>query len=106
MTQKSMLTDEVKAAIGIEVVGPPELVEMKTIREYAKAIAWPDRLTSSTLTKRMPRATGLAVSSRHGAFITPWAAEDPFRNCPCQHRESVLTVGMTMNIFSLSAPAT
>ncbi len=41
-TQAPLVTDELRAYIGKEKVGPPEVVELGMIREFAKAIAWPD----------------------------------------------------------------
>lgn len=67
MTQESMITDEVKAAIGVEVVGPPELIEMKAIRDYAKAIAWPDPPAPLHVDDEY------AKSKRFGGSIAPWS---------------------------------
>ena len=67
MAQKSMITDEVKAAIGVEVVGPPELIEFKAVRDYAKAIAWPDPPDPLYVDDES------AKSNRFGGIIAPWS---------------------------------
>lgn len=41
-TETPLLTDEIRAQIGNEKTGAPELVEVNMIKEWAKAVAWPD----------------------------------------------------------------
>jgi hypothetical protein len=67
MIQGSMITDEVKAAIGVEVISPPELIEMKAIRDYAKAITWPDPPDPWYVDDEK------AKSNRFGGIIAPWS---------------------------------
>lgn len=66
MARESMITDEVKAAIGVEMVGPPELIEMGAIRDYARAITWPDPPDPLYVDEEK------AKSSRYGGIIAPW----------------------------------
>ena len=66
MDQVTMITDEVKATIGSEVVGPPELIEMGAIRNYAKAITWPGSPDP------MYFDSEAAKNSRFGGIIAPW----------------------------------
>ncbi len=66
MAQESMITDEVRADIGIEVVAPPELIEMKVIRDYAIAINWPDPPNPLYVDSEY------AKSTRFGGIIAPW----------------------------------
>jgi hypothetical protein len=66
MARASLITDAVQAAIGSEVTGLPELVEMKAIRDYARAVAWPDP----------PEASYVNIESnegRPGGLIAPWS---------------------------------
>lgn len=65
-SQQSIITDEVRAAIGSEVLGPPELVEMKAIRDYAIAISWPDPPNPLHVDNEY------ATSTRYGGIIAPW----------------------------------
>lgn len=41
-TQAPLVTAELKGAIGTEVTVPPQVVELGVIKEFAKAIAWPN----------------------------------------------------------------
>ena len=66
MAQASMITDEVKAVIGSETIGLPELIEMGTIRAYAKAIAWPDPPDPLYVD---PEAS---KNDQAGGIIAPW----------------------------------
>lgn len=67
MAQESLITDEVKAAIGVEVVGPPELIEMKAIKDYAKAINWPDPPNPLHIDEEYAKKT------RYSGIIAPWS---------------------------------
>ena len=67
MAQESLITDEVRAAIGVEVVGPPELIEMKAIKDYAKAINWPDPPNPLHVDEEYAKKT------RYGGIIAPWS---------------------------------
>jgi acyl dehydratase len=67
MAQESLITNEVKAAIGVEVVGPPELIEMKAIKDYAEAINWPDPPNPLHVDKKY------AETTRFGGIIAPWS---------------------------------
>ncbi|HEY41035.1 MAG TPA: MaoC family dehydratase [Dehalococcoidia bacterium] len=67
MAQETLVTDEVKAIIGVETVGPPELIEMKAIKDYAKAINWPDPPNPLHVDEEY------AKKSRHGSIIAPWS---------------------------------
>jgi acyl dehydratase len=62
-----MITDEVKAAIGVETIGPPELIEMGAIRDYAEAIAWPDPPDPLYVDEKN------AESNRFDGIIAPWS---------------------------------
>jgi acyl dehydratase len=62
-----MITDEVREAIGEEVFGPPELIEMGAIRDYARAIAWPDPPDPLHVD------TEYARRHRYGDIIAPWS---------------------------------
>ncbi|MDO9333438.1 MAG: MaoC family dehydratase N-terminal domain-containing protein [Dehalococcoidales bacterium] len=67
MPQESLITDGVKAAIGVEVVGPPELIEMKAIKDFAKAINWPDPPNLLHVDEKY------AEKTRFGGIIAPWS---------------------------------
>ena len=67
IAEESMITDEVRAAIGIEVASPPQLIEMKAIKDYAIAIAWPDPPNPIHVDEEY------AKSTRFGGIIAPWS---------------------------------
>jgi acyl dehydratase len=67
MVPASMITDEVRAAIREEVVGPPELIETKAIRDYARAIAWPDPPGPLYVDAEYARV------HRYEGIIAPWS---------------------------------
>ena len=67
MAQESLITDEVRAAIGVESVSPPELIEMKAIRDYARAIAWPDPPDPLHVDEEYAKKT------KYGGIIAPWS---------------------------------
>ena len=67
MSQESLITDEVKAAIGVEAVGPPELIEMKAVKDYARAINWPDPPNPLHVDEEYARKTP------YGGIIAPWS---------------------------------
>ena len=80
MAQESLITDEVKAAIGVEVVGPPELIEMKAIKDYARAINWPDPPNPLHVDEEYAKKT------RFGGIIAPWSFYTSLgRGVPRQH---------------------
>ena len=39
---QQLLTDEIQSQVGKTTTGGPELIELNMIREWAKAVAWPD----------------------------------------------------------------
>jgi acyl dehydratase len=67
MAKESLITNEVKAAIGVEVVGPPELIEKKAIKDFAKAINWPDPPNPLYFDEKY------AEKTRFGGIIAPWS---------------------------------
>ena len=73
MAQESMITDEVRAVIGIESVGSPELIEMKAIRDYASAITWPDPPNPLHVDEEYAKTT------HFGGIIAPWSFYTSFR---------------------------
>lgn len=62
-----MITEAVKAAIGLEFAGPPELIEMKAIRDYATAINWPDPPDPLHIDENYAGKTG------YGGIVAPWS---------------------------------
>ena len=79
MAQESMITDEVRAIIGVETVSPPELVEMKAIKDYARAINWPDPPNPLHVDEEYAKKT------RYGGIIAPWRFYTTLgRNAPRQ----------------------
>jgi acyl dehydratase len=67
MAKESLITSEVKAAIGVEVTGPPELIELKAIKDFAKAINWPDPPNPLYFDEKYAKKTGF------GGIIAPWS---------------------------------
>ena len=67
MAKESLITDEIRAAMSNVVVSPPQLVEMKAIRDYASAINWPDPPDPLYIDEEY------AKSTRFGGIIAPWS---------------------------------
>ena len=101
MDRVSMITDEVKTAIGSEIVGPPESIEMGAIRAYAKAIAWPDPPDPLYFD------SGAVKKNRFGDIIAPWTFLQPLAGAClrtdylCLRQLPVSTEAMIMNVLSL-----
>lgn len=67
MAKESLITNKVMAAIGVEVIGPPELIELKAIKDFAKAINWPDPPNPLHFDEKY------AEKTRFHGIIAPWS---------------------------------
>ncbi len=64
-TETPLLTEEIRSQVGSEVTGEPELVELTMIKEWAKAVAWPDPPNPLYTDEAYARKT------RHKGIIAP-----------------------------------